>query len=136
MVSFHSSFCDEETNFFFFLEIYEKRSGAKDVKFPDFFCFYTRAAGTNDDSDERPEVLPDEIDHVATDFHDSDLPKIVYSGKDEYVLKRGKRLFWRTFNQSEMNGENFYYQQIVLKYPIFNTTFEKLKEPFGTWRGK
>lgn len=73
---------------------------------------------------------------ITTDYYPGALPKYVSCGTDEYAIKTSKPLFWRTFNQSEMNGENFYYQQIVLKKAIFNSTFEAEKAGFITWKGK
>ncbi|KAL7319922.1 hypothetical protein PS15m_003000 [Mucor circinelloides] len=68
-------------------------------------------------------------------YWESDLPKYVSSGKSKFVLPtRDKEAFWRTFNQSEMNGESYYYQQIVTKRSIFGRTFEKDRGAYPTWK--
>ena len=63
------------------------------------------------------------------------LPLYIESGGSEFKLKNSKPSFWRTFTQSDINGEHFYYQQIVKKKAIFQTTFKELMRPFGTWKG-
>lgn len=65
----------------------------------------------------------------------SDLPKFVNSGKVTFVLRTRDRVaFWQTFNESKMNGETFYYQQIETKKAIFDTTFEDAKGTYHTWK--
>lgn len=117
------------------LEIYEKRSGAEGLTLPEFFSYYTRISG-NEKIIEAATAnrLANNVD-ISTGYYAGPLPKYVSCGSDEYTIKPGKPLFWRTFNQSEMNGENFYYQQIILKKAIFNSTFEKEKSGFVTWKG-
>ncbi|KAG1050278.1 hypothetical protein G6F43_007437 [Rhizopus delemar] len=49
-------------------------------------------------------------------------------------IKEYKPLFWRTYNQSEMNSESFYYQQIVLKLTIFQTPYKNEMDRFGSYK--
>jgi len=97
---------------------------------PEFFCFYKRdylktpaciTIRTNGQRDYYPTPLPNYVisDHIAV-----------------YKLTMDKPSFWRTFNQSEKNDESFYYQQIVTKKAIFNTTFNDQKDRFFTWKSK
>ena len=67
-------------------------------------------------------------------FFPDPLPMFIFSKKTKYVLRK-KQAFWRTFNQSENNGEKYYYQQIVLNKPIFRTTFIAKKGSYASWRG-
>lgn len=111
------------------IEKYEQRRGAKELTMPQFYCFY-REKGAQ-------ERIPENAGNGG--FHDcsfygSRLPKYVTSARTTYIL-RNKESFWRTFRQSELNGEKYYYQQVVLKKPIFLTTFELEKGPHRTWRG-
>ena len=96
---------------------------------PQFFCYYKREYGKKSISG----VIP----IVARDYHPTPLPMYVCCPKLKHVYKliKDKPRFWRTFNQSEMNGESFYYQQIITKKAIYNTTFDKEMEPFVTWKG-
>jgi hypothetical protein len=112
------------------VHIYEKRYGAEELTLTQFFCFYIRESQIKDD-----EVAPEQ-ESVDTPFYDgSSLPKHVISGKTIFVLRsRDKVAFWRTFNQSEMNGDSFYYQQVVTKKVIYDTTFEKAKGSYHTWK--
>lgn len=75
------------------------------------------------------------IQDTYRSFYSGPLPNFVYSRQDLYQLLVEKPFFCRTFNQSEMNGESFYYQQIVMKKAIFNTTFEQEKGPTRSWKG-
>lgn len=68
-------------------------------------------------------------------FYQGELQMYVSCGSEEFVLKEKKASFWRTYNQSEMNGESFYFQQIVTKRCIFDTTFEKDRGDYRTWKG-
>lgn len=76
------------------------------------------------------------ISDVTRDFYPNPLPNFVYSSRQIYQLIVQKPYVWRTFNQSEMNGESFYYQQVVTKKAIFRTTFEKEKGAMRSWEGK
>jgi hypothetical protein len=93
---------------------------------PEFFCFYKKVFIP---IGEYPKRL------VPRSFYPEPLNQFVNCGDDVYRLIKDKPLFWRTFNQSEMNGESFYYQQIVTKKVIFNTTFEKEKGELRSWKG-
>lgn len=74
---------------------------------------------------------------VTRPFHPDPLPEyVVCFRRLIYKLVKDKISFWRTYNQSETNGETFYYQQIVLKLPIIGTTYEDKMRPFGTYKGK
>lgn len=114
------------------VEIYEKRFGGDDLTLPKFYCYYVPKTT----SDEDPEAEEVEQEMEDRSFHtESKLPKFIFSGKKTFVLRaRDKVAFWRTFNESEMNGEPFYYQQIVTKKVIYNTTFEKAKGTYHTWK--
>lgn len=108
------------------LEKYEARNGAKQLTLTQFYCYYR----------EDYKIKETESGGLhRRNFYHEELPLFVYSGPTKYKL-RHKESFWRTFNQSELNGEKFYFQQIVIKLPIYNTTFEKLKGEHRTWRGK
>ncbi|CEP08663.1 hypothetical protein, partial, partial [Parasitella parasitica] len=110
--------------------IYEKRDGAKKLTLPEFFCFYNRSSGDNNNEST---LLQESINRRF--YAGSSLPKYVFSENATFVLRtRDKVAFWRTFNQSEMNGESFYYQQVVTKKAIFNTTFQKAKGNFASWK--
>ncbi|KAG2210441.1 hypothetical protein INT47_002383 [Mucor saturninus] len=108
------------------VEIYEKKSGAEVLTLPEFFSYYTRISG-NEKIIEAATAnrLANNVD-ISTGYYAGPLPKYVSCGSDENTVKPGKPLFWRTFNQSEMNGEDFYYQQIILEKAIFKSTFEKV----------
>lgn len=111
----------------FSIEIYEKREGAESLTMPQFFSFYKRVY-----KDIRYTTIRD----VTRPFYPQPLPEYVKcSRKLTYKLINDKPLFWRTFNQSEMNGESFYYQQIVLKLPIFHITYQDEMSRFGTFKG-
>lgn len=68
---------------------------------PEFFCFYER-----DYDKKASEVIP-----VITrrDYYPEPLPNYVCCDRAVIKLLHDKPLFWGTFNQSEMNGESFYY---------------------------
>lgn len=72
---------------------------------------------------------------VRRNFYSDPLPNFVYSRRELYQLIIEKPYVCRTFNQSEMNGESFYYQQIVMKKAIFRTTFESEKGLARSWKG-
>ena len=93
---------------------------------PEFFMFYKKAY--------KKGFVP-VISNVTRKFYPRQLPNFVYSGEALYQLIVEKPFVWRTFNQSEMNGESFYYQQIVIKKAIFETTFEKEKGNARSWKG-
>lgn len=126
---------------------------------PQFFCFYREAApkdekeedlineengetGENEESEGYESVDPSEESEnndndnyfQTRSFYEKPLQKFVYSGNTTYVLRK-KESFWRTFNQSEVNGESYYYQQIVTKKSIYKNTFEKMKGEHRTWKG-
>lgn len=111
----------------FLLEIYEKRDGAAELTMPQFFCFYKRVY-----KNLRGVTVRD----VTRIFYPQSLPEYVTCFRRlTFKLIKDKPLFWRTYNQSEMNGESFYYQQIVLKLPIFQTTYKNEMERFGSYKG-
>lgn len=113
-----------------FTLLYEKREGADMLTLPQFFCFYIRESQASEDT----EVTAEE-ESVNRQFYNQHLPKYVRSGKTRFVLRTRDRLaFWRTFNQNEMNGDSFYYQQVVLKKVIFNTTHQNVKGAHQTWK--
>ena len=118
-----------------FLEKYEKRNGAEMLTMPQFFCFYREESQVEECLLESESTTDSNDELQQRPFYDGYLPKIVKSVKTKYVLRK-KECFWRTFNESEFNGERYYYQQIVTKKPIFNNTFEELKGPYRSWRGK
>lgn len=95
---------------------------------PQFFCFYKRVyqntgAITN-------------VREVTRPFYSHPLPEYVKCFRRlTYKLIKDKPVFWRTYNQSETNGESFYYQQIVLNLPIFGTTYKNEMERFGSYKG-
>jgi len=96
---------------------------------PEFFCYYKR------DYTKKPSSIRS-VHNVQRPFYHSPLPNYVISDNtDVYKLINDKTAFWRTFNQSEKNDESFYYQQIITKKAIFNTTFEQEKNAFVTWKG-
>jgi hypothetical protein len=101
---------------------------------PQFFCFYRRVT-TEKEKEKATWRRRNENFMVVPPFFQGKLQKYVSSGSEEYVLRIEKEAFWRTYNQSEMNGESFYYQQIVTKRCIFNTTFEKDRGDYRTWKG-
>lgn len=109
-----------------FPEKYDTRNGAKQLTMPQFYSFYREA-----DMDSFPGTGGN---HMRSFYHE-ELPKYVSSQYTIYVL-RHKEAYWRTFLQSELNGEKYYYQQIVIKKAIYKTTFEKEKGPYRTGRGK
>lgn len=122
------------------IQIYEKRNGARTLTMPEFYCFYNRGGGSSNsnntgdnDSNDRAED-GGEGQEIRDFYPNQNLPKTVSSGRVDYVLRSKKRAYWRTFNQSEMNGESYYYQQIVTKKAIFNTTFEEAKGMYHTWK--
>ncbi|CEP08074.1 hypothetical protein [Parasitella parasitica] len=83
---------------------------------------------------EDAEVIAGE-ESVNRRFYNRDLPKYVRSGETRFVLRtRDIVALWRTFNQSEMNSESFYYQQVVLKKVIFNTPYQESKVTHQTWK--
>ncbi|KAG2191493.1 hypothetical protein INT47_013068 [Mucor saturninus] len=107
------------------VDIYEKREGAPDLTLTEFFSFYKRNYSKK--------MYP-LIQNVTRSFYYGQQPNFVYSSGDLYQLITDKPFAWRTFNQREMNSQSFYYQQIVTKKPIFNTTFENEKGPIRSWK--
>jgi hypothetical protein len=76
------------------------------------------------------------IRNVARPFCPQPLPEYVKCSRNlVFKLIKDKPLFWRIHNKSEMNGESFYYQQIALKMPIFQTTYKDEMERFGLYKG-
>ncbi|CEP09614.1 hypothetical protein [Parasitella parasitica] len=113
------------------IEIYENRDGAKNLTLPEFFCFYIRKSQAPEDTEIRHTQ-----EMINRRFYSaSELPKFVYSEKLSFILRTRDRVaFWRTYNESEMNGETFYYQQVVTKKAIFGTTFQNAKGAYHTWK--
>lgn len=110
------------------LEKYEERKGGPKLTITQFYCFYRElpyVPGSRDRSDGGL---------FQRSFHSEPLPLYIFSGKTKYGLRK-KEAFWRTFRQSEVNGEKYYYQQIVLNKAIFKTTFIKAKGSYSSWRG-
>lgn len=106
---------------------------------PQFFSFYKREGLIEQEIDEESIHLIPEVTLKTAPGEECPpprLPKTIYCGKVVFNLIKKKPFFWRTFTQNEMNGESFYYQQIVLKKPCFQTTFEKLMQPYHTWKSK
>lgn len=94
---------------------------------PQFFSFYKRVYRNIDNVS---------IRNVRRPFYPQPLPEYVKCFRRVvFKLIKDKPAFWRTYNQSEMNGETFYYQQIVLKLPIFQTTYKEEMERFGSYKG-
>lgn len=111
--------------------IYEEQNGADLLTLPQFFCFYVRESLAAKDNEEKSALE----EMVNRQFYNRHLPKYVDSGKTRFVLRtRDKMAFWRTFNQIEMNGDSFYYQQIVFKKVIFKTTYHNAKGAHPTWK--
>lgn len=102
------------------------RDGAEDLTLPQFSSFYKRGYFSNEQPNE----------DVTPPFYNGVLPLYIRAGKIQFVLRVDKPSFWRTFNQSEMNGESFYYQQVVLKKAVFGITFEELRSGFISWKGQ
>lgn len=113
--------------------VYEKREGADMLTLPPFFCFYIRESQASEDTEI---VIAEGESSVVVNrrFYNQHLPKYVRSGKTKFVLRTRDRVaFWRTFNQNEMNSDSFYYQQVVFKEAIFNTTYQNVKGAHQTW---
>lgn len=94
-----------------------------------FYSFYRETPYDPEDRDKSNGGL------FLRSFHHETLPLYVCSKSIKYVLRK-KQAFTRTFTQSEVNGEKYYYQQIVLNLAIFGTTFVIKKGTFLSWRGK
>lgn len=117
------------------VQLYESRNGAPTLTMPEFFCFYNKVSYNADSSLESNGPSSFRInENILREFYSKPLPKYVSSGRNEFVLRSNKEAYWRTFNQSEMNGESYYYQQVVLKKAIFNTTFEESKNIYHSWK--
>ncbi|KAL9538528.1 hypothetical protein PS6_011531 [Mucor atramentarius] len=113
--------------------VYEKREGADMLTLPPFFCFYIRESQASEDTEI---VIAEGESSVVVNrrFYIQHLPKYVRSGKTRFVLRTRDRVaFWRTFSQNEMNSDGFYYQQVVFKEAIFNTTYQNVKGAHQTW---
>lgn len=117
-----------------FADIYETRDGAAAITMPQFFCFYRKITGS-EEVKKFAERRKNENSMVTPPFYQGMLEKYVGCGAEEFVLKKEKESFWRTFHQSEMNGESFYFQQIITKRSIFQTTFEKDRGDYHSWKG-
>lgn len=117
------------------VEVYEARTDAANITMPQFFCFYVRATGSSDYIHRCKYIRQHGNEYLQVPFYNGGrLPKYVASCDVEFVLRLSKEAFWRTYNQSEMNGDSFYYQQIVTKRAIFGATFHEDKERYLTWK--
>lgn len=66
------------------------------------------------------------------------LPLAIISLAQMFRLQQSYRRFWRTRLVNMMTGsELYYYQQVFMQKPIYNTTFDELRQHFvcihGTW---
>lgn len=96
---------------------------------PEFYCFY------REEPYDKNNRSRSNGGYEERDFYPSRLPKFIFSKATKYSL-RVKPAFWRVYQQSESNGEKYYYQQIVTKKAIFDITFSEMKGSYPTWRGK
>ncbi|CEP08738.1 hypothetical protein [Parasitella parasitica] len=108
------------------VEKYEQRTGGRDLNISQFYCFYRELTPS-------PEGDRSNGGLFQRDFYPEPLPLYIFSERTRYGLRK-KQAFWRTFPQSEVNGEKYYYQQIVLNKVIFGSTFIIEKGSFPLWR--
>ncbi|CEP10255.1 hypothetical protein, partial, partial [Parasitella parasitica] len=117
------------------VEVYEARTDARNITMPQFFCFYVRATGSKEFIERCSYLRRNCNEYLQVPFYrGGTLPKYVASDRIEFVLRVSKEAFWRTYGQSEMSGDSFYYQQIVTKRAIFATTFLEDKGRYMTWK--
>ncbi|CEP08961.1 hypothetical protein, partial, partial [Parasitella parasitica] len=109
------------------VEKYEQRKGGANLTITQFYCFYREHSSSSSGSDRSNGGFQ------QRDFYPEPLPLYIRSKNTRYMLRK-KQAFWRTFPQSEVNGEKYYYQQIVLNKAIFGTTFVNSKGRFPSWR--
>ncbi|KAG1048086.1 hypothetical protein G6F43_009501 [Rhizopus delemar] len=101
--------------------------GGRNLTITQLYSFYRELSYDSSNSDRSDGGL------FERSFHSGPLPLYIYSGKTKYSLRK-KQAFWRTFHQSKVNGEKYYYQQIVFNKAIFRTTFIAEKGNCSSWR--
>ena len=102
---------------------YEQREVATNIALVEFVQFYYEVTTSKETWRSQCNIKN------TPPFYDKELPVAIKScNRSVYRLAQRKKRFWRTrFISPSADSESYYYQQILIHYPIFGKTFEEAK---------